>query len=146
MKKMKNIWGSGAILIIVTSLLVTFAVSCKKSDSEKITFTGTYFGTLTMGFYSEADTIAISAGSTSTAVVMTSQTEAGSTFTLNGTVDGTNLTIPEQSVYDSHLNETYTVSGTGTLDNQTGSLIINYKYVTSSSSIYYWQFNGIKII
>ncbi len=145
MKKMKNMWRSGTILIIVTGLLVTFAVSCKKSDTEKITFTGTYYGTLTMGFYSEADTISIVAGS-STSVEMTSQTEAGSTFTLNGTVDGTDLTIPEQSVYDSHLNETYTVSGTGTLDNQTGSLIINYKYVTSSSSIYYWQFNGIKII
>jgi len=141
-----NFWGLGASMITLAMILAMFGVSCKKNSDDNIIFQGTYVGTLSMGFYSEPDTISITSGSSSSSVVMNSRTGAGSTFSLNGTVSGAKLSIPEQSVYDSNLNTTYTVSGSGTLSNNNNSLLINYIYVTSSSTTYYWDFSGTKLI
>lgn len=127
--------------LIVATACILLATSCKKSGSTD--FAGTYYGTLTMGFYSEADTVIVTnAGSTSN-VSMVSHTQTGSSYTITGTTSGAKLNIPSQQVYDAALNTTYTVSGSGTLANNNNSILINYLFVKGSSN-YYWSFDGTK--
>lgn len=128
----------GTVVVAIT--MATFS-SCHKSDSNT-SFTGTYYGTLATGIISEADTITITAGNTSSDIVMNSKTDRGSTYTITGTVNGKQLNIPSQQVYVANLSATYTVTGSGSLDNST--LTINYAFESSSQSYTYLTFNGTK--
>jgi hypothetical protein len=141
MSNRKSLRSNGlAIAIILLVAIIGFTTSCKKKNDNTPSFAGTYNGTLTKTLYSEADTITISVSGS--AAVMVSKTAAGSTYTINGTVSGTNMTIASQSVYIPSPSATYTVSGTATLNNST--LVINYVFVSATSSSSNWTFNGTK--
>ena len=102
-------------LILITIGLITLT-SCGKSSSNNVNFNGTYYGTLIVsGVITEADTIVITSGSTSSSVVMNSKTSRGSSYTVNGTVSGNTLNVPSQQVYVASLSTTYTVTGSGSL-------------------------------
>ena len=110
-------------LIVLAFALIAFASSCKKSSDNNsgpdanAAFIGTYYGTLvTAGIISNTDTITIVAGGNSTSIVMNSRTGAGSVYSTTGTVSGNNITIASQQVYVPSRNETYTVTGSGTLN------------------------------
>ena len=128
-------------LIIIAVMLVAFGSSCKKT-SDNASFTGTYYGTLGTGLYSEADTVIITTGTTSTSVVMVSKTSRGSIYTINGTVSGSQLNIPSQQVYIASSAATYTTSGSGTLTNS--KLVINYVFTSTSGTSNSLTFTGAK--
>ncbi len=128
-------------VIIITVSLITFGMSCKKS-SDNANFTGTYTGTLVTGLFSEGDTVIISAGSTSSSVVMQSKTARGSTYTIEGTVTGSSLNIPSQQVYVSSLAATYTTTGSGSINNS--ALVINYTFTSTGGTSTNFVFNGTK--
>jgi hypothetical protein len=134
---------AGTLLCLVMTffvILIAFT-SCKKSNDNGSSFAGSYYGTLISGMYSEADTISIPSGSSSS-ITMNSKTGIGSTYSIHGTVSGNNLTIASQSVTVSGLGNTYTVSGTGTLSNST--LVIHYNFVSASNVSTSWTFTGSK--
>jgi hypothetical protein len=122
---------TGLSLMIIAVALVIYGSSCNKSSSNNnADFTGTYIGTLVTPLLTEGDTVIITAGSTSSAVVMYSKTARGSTYTINGTVSGTTLNIPSQLVYVASLNATYTTTGGGSLNGST--ITINYSFSGNS--------------
>lgn len=145
--RIKKLFAGKYSLVIVALALITFAISCKKSSKNDTStpstpsVVGTYYGTLSIGAYTEADTIVIQSGSGSE-IVMVSKTESGSGYTINGTADGNNISIPSQSVYVPALNATYTVTGSGALTNST--LVINYVFVSSTHVSTNTTFTGKK--
>ncbi len=129
-------------LIIIGVVLIAFTTSCSKSKSDNnANFSGTYYGALATGLYSEADTIAIP-GTTSSSIVMNTRTGRGSIYSIHGTINGNALTIASQSVTIPSQETTYTVSGTGTLTNST--LVIHYAFVSSSNATTNLTFTGDK--
>lgn len=128
--------------IIVTVAIIVSAMSCSKSSTGNNTnvFSGTYYGSLVIGSYSEDDTVTIPS-TTSVNIVINSKTEQGSTYSINGTVSGTTVNIPSQQVYVTGLNSTYTVSGSGSLNNNS-ALVLNYTFVGSSTT--HLTFTGTK--
>ena len=141
--RMKKLSASKVSLIIIAVTLIAFAPSCKKSSTNTNTiFTGNYYGTLVTGFYSEADTIVITAGSTSSDVVLNTRTGRGSTYTIYGTVSGSTLNIASQQVTVASLGTTYTVHGSGGLKNTT--LSISYVFVSPSLATTNLTFNGTR--
>ena len=141
--KLKEARSVKMVLLIMASALVIFTGSCKKTNSDVTNITGTYAGTLSESFYSEADTIVVTSGSTASTVVLVSHTGVGSTYSMNATVSGNSLTIPSQSVYVNSLNTTYTVTGGGSLTN-TNHLALTYLFVSPSNVNYNWSFTGNK--
>jgi len=126
-KVIKNLSPAKICLIIATIALVTCGSSCKKStETNSANFTGTYVGTLVASFVTEGDTVVITQGSTSGSVIMNSKTARGSTYTINGTVNGNSLNIPSQQVYVASLGSTYTTIGSGSLSGNT--LTISYSF------------------
>ena len=130
---------AGLSLVIAVALM-GLASGCSKSGNPD--FTGTYIGTLSLGSYTEADTIIVAQGSSSSAIVMTSKTGAGSTYIINGTTSGSAVNIPSQSVYVNTLSTTYTTTGSGTLSGST--LTLNYLFVSPANTNYNWSFKGTK--
>ena len=130
-------------LIIIGVVLIAFTTSCSKSkgDNNNANFSGTYYGALATGLYSEADTIAIPA-TTSSSIVMNTRTGRGSIYSIHGTINGNALTIASQSVTIPTQEATYTVSGTGILTNST--LVIHYAFVSSSNATTNLIFTGDK--
>lgn len=130
-------------LIIIGVVLIAFTTSCSKSKSDinNANFSGTYYGGLASGLYSEADTIVITASSFS-AIVMKTRTGLGSAYTINGTVNGSTLTIASQSVAIPSSEATYTVSGTGSLTN--ANLVIHYAFVSATNATTNLTFTGIR--
>jgi hypothetical protein len=143
MKKNMHLLPGGLFSLVIILLgLITAINACKKSsDDNGNNFAGTYPGTISSGIYSEADTITIPSGSSST-ITMNTRTGIGSTYSISGTTSGNTVTIPSQSVTISNLGATYTVTGTGTLSNST--LVIHYSFVSASSVTTNWTFNGSK--
>jgi len=131
--------------IVVAFAFIMLISSCKKSssnDSNKA-FIGTYYGTLTTsGIYTSADTIVITAGSSSSSIVMNSRTGAGSVYTIDGSVNDKNITISSQQVKVPSLSETFTVTGSGNLNGS--ALQLNMVFVNSSSTSYNLNFTGTK--
>lgn len=138
-------------LAAIAIALMALISSCKKSPNDdddnnnptpsQNIFSGIYYGTFSKGSFSEADTIVIPA-TTSSDIVMNSRTERGSVYSIKATTDGSNFTIPSQSVTVATLGGTYTVTGTGTLSNS--NLVIKYIFVTSAGSSSNWTFTGTK--
>ena len=130
-------------LIIIGVVLIAFTTSCSKSksDNNNANFSGTYYGALASGLYSEADTIVITASSSS-AITMKTRTGQGSAYIINGTVNGSALNIASQSVVIPSLEATYTVSGTGNLTNS--NLVIHYAFVSTSNATTNFTFTGIR--
>lgn len=123
-------------------MLILLFTSCKQSSvNSDNNYSGIYDGTLNYGLYSEADTITVQSGS-SNSMIMTSRTHAGSSYTFNGTFNGTTLSISEQSVFLASQNATYKISGSGTFSNST--LTINFVFVSSGNTTYNWIFRGSK--
>ena len=141
MKTTINKWRTSIVSLVIAIGLIALATGCSKTGNNT-SFTGTYIGTLGMNLYTEPDTIAITAGSTSTAIVMASKTGTGSNYTINATTSGSTLNIPSQSVFVPSLNTTYTVTGSGTLNGST--IKITYVFVSSSNTTYNWSFSGTK--
>lgn len=139
----KKLSASMLSLIITGIALIIFVISCSKSDNKNnnANFTGTYYGALVTGLYSEADTIVITASSSS-AVVMKTRTGRGSAYTINGTVNGSALNIASQSVVIPSSEATYTVSGTGSLTNS--SLVIHYAFVSAANATTNLTFSSIR--
>ena len=127
-------------LFAVALTIVLFATSCSKSTTNpNAAFVGTYDGHEVAGSYNYADTITVAAGSASNAVVLLAKTSIGTSYTFNGTVSGTVLTIPSQAF--SYGANTDSISGTGILSSS--QLTINYVIVTSNGSPS-WNFTGTK--
>jgi len=130
---------SGCRLLLFAIAIMAFSACSKSGSGSSVSFTGTYAGSLKYLAYSETDTISIPA-SNSSAIVMNTKTGLGSSYSINGTVSGSNVTITSQTI--SVLGTTYTVTGNGTLTGST--LVINYVYVNSAKVSYDWQFTGTK--
>ena len=113
-------------VIIVAGTLSTIS-SCSKTNPNAI-FLGTYAGNFTSGSNSSPDTITISAGSNSSAVVLIERKNA---LTLNGTVTANSITIPTQNV--TILGGTYPTSGTGSLTS--GTLALAFTTTINSVSV-----------
>ena len=118
---------SFALLFVVGIILVVFATSCSKSSTTTPSFIGTYYGKIG-GSLGNGDTIIITAGGSSSSVVMVSRTSIGSVYTIDGTVSGTALTIPLQAY--TYYTATDTVQGSGTLSGST--LSINFIFSNAS--------------
>ena len=130
-------------LIIIGVVLIAFTTSCSKSKSDNnANFSGTFYGALASGLYSEADTIVIT-NSSSSAIVMKTRTGRGSTYTINGTVNGSALNIASQSVYIPSSEATYTVSGSGNLTDNS-NLVIHYAFVSTANATTNLTFTGIR--
>jgi hypothetical protein len=139
-EKVTKAFASITGLSIVGLILIMFAASCSKTTNPNAAFIGIYFGNETAGPNSYADTLTITAGSTSSAVILLAKTSLGSSYTINGTVSGTTLTLPYQTFNYYSMVDTLT-TGTGAL---TGSnLTINYTIKTPTNSIN-WNYTGIK--
>jgi hypothetical protein len=78
----------------------------------------------------------------SSSVVMVSKTSRGSTYTIAGTVNGSSLSIPSQSIYVPSLSMNFTVSGSGSLNGST--LTTNQIWVSPSQTSYHYNFTGTK--
>lgn len=128
---------------VMAIAFITFTMSCSKSSNNNNTnvFPGTYYGTITVGSYTEGDTIVIPASTTSS-VVLNSKTAMGSSYAINGTANGSALTIPSQSVYIASLNGTYTVVGTGNLSNST--LTLSWTFTSAANVTTNSSFTGTK--
>ena len=125
--------------IIVGSLLITFVSSCKKDANAQ--FVGTYYGTRTLAGAAAADTIIITAGSTSTSVVINEKSSGSGSPALAGTVSGNNLTIPSQAV--SFAGNAGTVTGAGTLSGS--ALSVTYtEVITLTNTPISGTFSGVK--
>jgi hypothetical protein len=130
-------------LSVIGIVFIIFSSSCKKSsdDFTNANFTGVFAGRLVSGSYDEADTIVIPA-STNSNIAMISHTGLGSTYTINGTINGNRVNFDAQSVQVSGLGTTYTVSGSGTLTDAT--LVINYTFISPSHATSSWKFTGTR--
>ena len=137
MKKQNNkVFAAASGIIVVAVVLITFAGSCSKSNPNAV-FLGTYYGTQTIsGISPSADTLVMTAGSSSSAVIILSRGGTGGPMTVNGTVAGTTLTVPSQTIIVNGGNAT--VNGTGALTGSTltanwtqvqGGLTFNVSYV-----------------
>ena len=137
----RSFTGSTGLITIFMSVL-SLATSCKKSDNNNSpSIPGTYYGSLTSGAYTEADTIVIpSSGSSS--IVMTSRTGTGSVYSINGTTSGASITIASQSVYIPSLSANYTVTGSGALASST--LTLNYAFKSAAGTTTNFVFTGTK--
>jgi len=140
---MKKLSAVKISLIITAIALIAFAASCSKSSSgiATVSFYGTYIGSLTYQTFTEADTISIppNPGNPSI-IVMNTKTGLGSTYTINGNVSGSSVTIASQSIAISGT--TYTVTGSGFLSGS--NLVIDYVFVSANKTTYDWDFNGKK--
>ena len=101
--------------------------SCSKTNPNA-QFLGTYTGNYTTGAGTSPDTVVISAGSSSTAVVLLEKKNA---ITLNGTVSSNTITIPSQNI--TIAGGSYPTSGTGALS--TNTLSVNLTTVVSGASL-----------
>lgn len=145
--KMKKLFTPTVGLIIIAIVFICFANSCSKSGNNNATdanaaFIGTYYGTLVIGSYSNVDTMAIVGGSNGSSIIMNSRTGAGSHYSINGTVSGNAVTIASQSVYVDSYDETFTVSGSGTLSSP--GLQVSMKFISPGSLTTYPTFTGTK--
>jgi hypothetical protein len=115
MKKQNNkVFAVACSIIAVAVVLITFAGSCSKSNPNA-TFIGTYYGTQTIsGLGTSPDTLVMTAGSSSSAVIILSRGGTGGSATINGTVAGTTLTVPTQTITVN--GGSAVVSGTGALN------------------------------
>ena len=139
-KNMKKLSAATLSLILIAIALVTMTSSCSKSTTNA-NFAGRYSGTLAYGSFTEGDTVTIVNGS-GLNVTLTSKTNRGSTYDINGTVNGSVLNIPTQSVYISSLSENVTVVGSGGLNGS--ALTLNYTFTSPSSLVTHWSFTGTK--
>jgi len=126
--------------LVIACVLIGFATGCSKSSNPN--FTGTYIGKASLGSYTEADTIIVTVGSNSSAIIMESKTGAGSTYVIDATTSGSSINIPSQSVYVNTLSTTYTTTGSGNLSGST--LNLNYLFVSPTNTSYNWSFSGTK--
>jgi hypothetical protein len=139
-------------MAIAAIALTTLAGACSKSSNNNNTTTtttnanaaylGTFIGTHTDGTGTYADTMVITAGSSSSAIVMSSRTSTGSDYVINGAVSGNAMTIASQQVYISVYSTTYTVTGTGALSGST--LTTSTTYVSPANVTTHWAFTGTK--
>jgi hypothetical protein len=126
-----------AALFSIAIVLAVFATSCSKSTSSP-DFIGTYYGVIG-GTGGNNDTIVITQGSSSSAILMASKTSIGSVYNINGTVSGSSLSIPLETFT---LNATMdTVIGSGGLSGST--LTINYRF-SNTSGVNNYTFTGTK--
>jgi len=128
-------------LFLVALTMVLFATSCSKSTTNpNAPYIGTFIGTIGAGGVNFGDTMNITTGSTSSSVIMLSKLSNGTSYTLNGTVNGNTMTIASQTI--SIYSGTDTVTGTGALASP--ALNINYAFVSSATGTINWSFSGTK--
>src|ERR1019366_2321158 len=118
MKKQNNkVFTAACGIILVAVVLITFAGSCSKSNPNAV-FIGTYYGTQTItGLSPSPDTMVMTAGSSSSAVIILSRGGAGGSVTINATAAGNTLTVPTQTI--TVTGGTSVISGTGALSGST---------------------------
>jgi hypothetical protein len=136
MKKTSLKLASLALVILMVACLLATISSCSKSNPNA-PFLGIYAGNTTFvstGSYGP-DTVTISAGGTSDAIVIVEKKYGAS---VTGTVAGTSLTIPTQTISISGGN--YPVSGRGALSGNALTITftetilgVNYNIVFSGS-------------
>ncbi len=136
----QKVFSTSVVLLSVAFVMVMFASSCSKSSNANTAYVGTYIGSSMITHIDTIlDTISIAAGSSSNAVVLNAKTSAGTHYTFNGTVSGSNLLVASQSFQYGSLTDT--ITGTGTLSGS--ALQIDYT-ITEHGTPYAWQYNGTK--
>lgn len=127
--------------LAVAILMALFAASCSSSTTNaNAAFLGTYYGNNVAGVTNIADTIVITSGLTSSSVILLSRTSLGASFTINGTVNGSTMTIPTQAI--TLYSAVDTVSGTGSLNSNV--LTINYTQKAPAGGSVNWAYTGTK--
>jgi len=138
-------------MVVAAIALTTLACACSKSSNNNnnnnntnpnAAYLGTFIGSHTDGVGTYADTMVITAGSSSSAIIMSSRTSTGSDYVITGTVSGTSMAIASQPVYISVYATTYTVTGSGALSGST--LTTNTTYVSPTNVSTHWSFTGTK--
>ena len=115
-----------AIVVIIAAGALSTISSCSKTNPNAA-FLGIYTGNYTTSVGSSPDTVTISAGSTSSSIVII---ERVNSITLNATVTANSITIPSQSI--TIAGGSHTTSGAGSLTN--GTLTINLTTSLTSGS------------
>src|ERR1019366_853160 len=125
MKKQNNkVFTAACGIILVAVVLITFAGSCSKSNPNAV-FIGTYYGTQTItGLSPSPDTMVMTAGSSSSAVIILSRGGAGGSVTITVT-GGTSV-----------------ISGTGALSGST--FVANWTSAYNGAAPFNVNYTGAK--
>ena len=126
---------SMAIVVIIAAGTLSTISSCSKTNPNAA-FLGIYAGNYSNSGGSSPDTITISAGSTSTAIVII---ERKNSITLNGTINANTITIPSQNI--TIIGGNYPTSGTGSLTSGTLTIALSTALL---NGVYTSGFTGTK--